>query len=106
MKLNNRCWLLPVALMSMLLGSGCEKPGAYVPGELVVSFKQGVSQEQVALLAKEVDAEVGNQVEGTNIYLFSFASDSKATAAIDILKQKASVESVFRNIKFTVPEPE
>lgn len=74
-------------------------------GELVVSFKLGVSPKQVDLAAQEVEAEVRHQIEGTNLYLFVFHNETKAQSGMDILREKEIVETVFHNIIFRVPEP-
>jgi hypothetical protein len=95
-------WLSLILALSMVGSSSCHTPEEYVRCELVVNFKSGVSPQQVESVAREVEAEVRHQIEGTNIYLFVFPREDKAQAAIDILKEKAIVESVFQNIVFKV----
>ncbi len=100
-------WLsLILVILPLVEGSRCYTLGEYVHGELVVSFKLGVSPKQVDLVAQEVEAEVRHQIEGTNLYLFVFQNETKAQVAIDILREREIVEAVFHNIIFRVPEPE
>jgi hypothetical protein len=99
-------WLLLIlVILPLVEGSRCHTLGESVHGELVVSFKLGVSPKQVDLVAQEVEAEVRHQIEGTNLYLFVFQNETKAQVAIDILREKEIVETVFHNIIFRVPEP-
>jgi ABC-type phosphate/phosphonate transport system substrate-binding protein len=107
MRLKGWCWLSFILVALPLIGcsSSSQESGEYKPGELVVEFNPGVSQEQVASVAQEVKAEVRYRIDGTDLYLFTFANDTQAQAAIDILKQKEIIKSVFRNILFSIPEP-
>src|SRR5919198_288973 len=80
-----------------------------VPGEVMVGFLPGVSDENVKAVAAQVGAEVGgkNFPDG-NYYLFKFKTDEAANRAVEVLNQdktKYRIHTAFRNRRMRALEP-
>jgi hypothetical protein len=78
----------------------------YVPGELIVSFKPGVTGSDVENLARELNFSVVRKLrlQQRNKYLIKFDDEQRALDIIDQLTQRADVLHAKRSAVFHIPE--
>jgi hypothetical protein len=79
-----------------------------VPGEVVVGFLPGVSDEHVKSVADQLGALVGGHLRDGNCYLIKFKTDEAADRAVEVLNQdktKYQIYTAFRNRRVRIPEP-
>jgi len=69
----------------------------YVPGEVLVEFKEGVSEESIEAISKKFSLVFLEKVKGTSIYRFRLPGDKAVPEAVDILKRQNEVKTAQPN---------
>jgi hypothetical protein len=69
----------------------------YIPGEVLVKFKEGVSEESIMAISKKFSLIFIEKVKGTSIYRFGLPGDKAVPEAVDILKQQNEVKTAQPN---------
>jgi hypothetical protein len=69
----------------------------YIPGEVLVKFKEGVSEERITAFSKKFSLVLLEKVKKTSIYRFRLTGDRTVPEAIDILKQQNEVKTAQPN---------
>jgi subtilisin family serine protease len=84
-------------------GSGV---GAYIPNQLVVLAKTAQGNVDIKTLANELGAIIQAEIPQGKLFLFIFGDDVSANSALQkIKKDKKENFDVWRNWKFSIPDP-
>lgn len=74
----------------------------YVPGQLLIRFKQGLKSEEIDSILAEHEATIVNYVDEMDVFLVSLPADADLEEAIEELSRTEGVEFVDLNHQFSV----
>lgn len=69
----------------------------YVPGEVLVEFKEEVSEKSIMIISKKFSLVFLEKVKGTSVYRFRLPGDKAVPEAVDLLKQQNEVKTAQPN---------
>ena len=69
----------------------------YMPEEVLVKFKGGVSEESILAIRKKFSLVLIEKVKGTSIYRFRLPGDKAVPEAVDMLKKQNEVKTAQPN---------
>ena len=74
----------------------------YVPGEVLVEFKEGVSEESIMAISEKFSLVLIEKVKGTSIYRFRLPGGKAVPEVVDILKQQNEVRTAQPNYIYKI----
>jgi len=74
----------------------------YVPGQLLVRFREGTDMERMEEVLKEVDASIVNYIERLDIYLVRIPADEDVEEAVEDLRDLEEVVYAEPNYQFRI----
>ena len=98
--------ILLISLMLMLTGCGLHNTKSpepqeitnegralnYMPGEVLVEFNKGVTEERIGLLSEKLSISIIEKLKGTEIYRFRLPPGVAVDEAVEKLKQMSEVK--------------
>ncbi len=90
-------WIMAMAMISIMAFfiAGCARPkGAekHIPGEVLVQFKEGLSQDKIDSIISSVGATVKDTIKQQNVYVLSFPKNVSAVNMAERLKATEGVK--------------
>jgi len=82
------------------------RPTRFVPGELVVKFRPGVSEERVEWILNLIGAQAVDSIATLRLYRVRISDPHKATEALAVLEGFAEVEYAEPNSLESQPAPQ
>lgn len=73
-------------------GVSTQRPAGYVPGELLVKFRPGISEERIDWILNSIGAQAMDSIATIRLYRVRIAEPDKMAEAVAVLQGFSEVE--------------